>query len=179
MTNRRIDCDSTITPAFLRLWKITLAFVSLAALLVLNAGCGGDSSESLSVVATAKGLHQTTVDLGPPGKSGGDVYVFDGPLLDSEEKESVGSVYGTQTSIALDRDSETVQAMITYDFGDGDRLTIGGIGEYPRGDLGLVEDRSFERPILGGTGRYAGARGTVTSVRRPDGSYEHTFEIVD
>ena len=88
-------------------------------------------------------------------------------------------MYGTQTSIALDADSETVQAMITYDFRDGNRITVGGIGEYPRGDRGLVENQEFERPILGGTGSYAGASGTVTSVRRPDDSYEHTFEIED
>jgi hypothetical protein len=31
--------------------------------------------------------------------------------------------------------------MITHDFGDGDRITVGGIGEYPRGETGLVEDR--------------------------------------
>lgn len=157
------------------MWKITLASLAIAA---VAAGCGSDS-ESLSVVATAKGLHQSTVDLGPRGKSGGDVYVFDGPLLDSDETETIGSVYGTQTSIAEDSDTETVQAMITYDFRDGNRLTIGGIGKYPRGDLGLVEGQAFERPILGGTGDYAGARGTVTTVRRSDGSYEHTFEIED
>jgi hypothetical protein len=150
----------------------------IGAVIAISAGCGG-GGETLSVVATAKGQHQTTVDLGPQGKSSGDIYVFDAPLLDSQEKESIGSVYGTQTSISLDSDSETVQAMITYDFRDGDRITVGGIGQYPRGDIGLVGNEEFERPILGGTGRYAGASGTVTSVRRSDGSYEHTFEIED
>lgn len=156
--------------------RTSLAFVMIGAAIAVSAGCG-DDSETLSVVATAKGQHLSTLDLGRQGKSGGDVYVFNSPLLDSEEKESIGSVYGTQTSIALDSDSETVQAMITYDFRNGDRITVGGISEYPRRDTGLVENQEFERPILGGTGRYAGARGTVTSVRRPDGSYEHTFEI--
>ena len=149
--------------------------MTAGAALAIGTGCGSDG-ETLSVVAPAKGLHQSTVDLGPEGKSGGDVYVFDGPLVDSEGK-SIGSVYGTQTSISLDSDSETVQAMITYDFGGGDRITVGGISEYPRAETGLVENQEFERPILGGTGRYGGADGTLTSVRRPDGSYEHTFEI--
>lgn len=159
-------------------WRVPLALVSVVAAVTLAAGCG-DGGETLSVVAPAQGLHQSTVDLGPEGKSGGDVYVFDGPLLDEDEKESIGNVYGTQTSIALDSDAETVQAMITYDFGGGDRITIGGVGQYPRGDAGLVEGQEFERPILGGTGRYAGADGTVTTVRRADGAYEHTFEIED
>jgi Dirigent-like protein len=162
-------------------WRVPLTLaVLIGAALVVNAGCGGGGGgESLSVVAPAKGLHQATVDVGPKGTSGGDVYVFDGPLLDSDEEERVGNVYGTQTSIAQDSDSETVQAMITYDLEGGDRITVGGIGEYPRGDKSLVENQKFERPILGGTGRYAGARGVVTTVRRPDGSYAHTFEIED
>jgi hypothetical protein len=174
-----MSSDRFRAPSSARWGRVTLAFAAIGAVLAIGAGCGDDGGETLSVVAPAKGQHQETVDLGREGKSGGDVYVFDGPLLDADEEETIGSVYGTQTSIALDGASETVQAMITYDFGDGDRITVGGIGEYPRGDNGLVENQEFERPILGGTGRYAGADGTVTSVRRADDSYEHTFELED
>jgi hypothetical protein len=171
MTNRHLKRESMG-------WRIALAMALIGAAVLVNTGCGGGGGgETLSIVAPAKGLHQATVDLGPKGTSGGDLYVFDGPLLDSDEGEMVGHVYGTQTSIAQDSDSETVQAMISYDLGDGDRITVGGIGEYPRGDKNLIENQKFERPILGGTGRYAGARGVVTTVRRADGSYAHTFEI--
>lgn len=173
MTNRRINRDS------MGWWRISLTFAVIGAAVVVIAGCGsGGGDETLSIVAPATGLHRTTVDVGPKGTSSGDVYVFDGPL-ESDGGEAIGHVYGTQTSIALDSDSETVQAMITFDLGDGDRITVGGIGEYPRGDKDLTENQKFERPILGGTGRYEGARGVDTTVRRPDGSYEHTFEIED
>ena len=173
MTDRRSNRDSIG-------WRrIPLALALIGAVVVVNAGCGGSDDETLSIVAPAKGLEQTTVDIGPEGTSGGDMYVFNGPLLDSDEGETIGSVYGTQTSIALDSDAETVQAMITYDLGDGDRLTVGGIGEYPRGDTDLIENQKFERPIIGGTGRYGGADGVVTTVRRADGSYQHSFEIED
>jgi hypothetical protein len=176
-----VSSDRFHAAPFVRSWRSTLAFAVIAAVAVVGAGCGdGDGDgETLSVVAPAKGQHLETVDVGREGKSGGDIYVFDGPLLDADEEETIGSVHGTQTSISLDADSETVQAMITYDFRDGDRITVGGIGEYPLGERGLVENQEFERPILGGTGRYAGADGTVTSVRRADGSYEHTFELED
>ena len=175
MTNRRINRDS------IGWWRIPLAFAAIGAVVLVSAGCGGGGGggETLSIIAPATGLHQSTVDIGPKGTSGGDVYVFDGPLLDSDEGETIGHVYGTQTSIATDSDSETVQAMITFDLGEGDRITVGGIGEYPRGDKNLIENQSFERPILGGTGRYGDARGVDTTVRRPDGGYEHTFEIED
>ncbi len=150
---------------------------TIGAVIAVGAGCGDDDDEdTLSVVATAKGTHIRTVDLGDQGRSSGDLFVFDSPPVDSEEKEPVGKVYGTQTTIAV-AGTEVVQANITYDLGDGDRITVGGISEYPRGGNGLVVNREFERPILGGTGQYAGAQGTLTSVRRPDNSYEHTFHL--
>lgn len=173
MTDRRINRGSIGWRRF------SPAFLMIALVVGVGAGCGGGDGETLSIVAPAKGLNQSVVDVGPEGTSGGDVYVFDGPLLDADEENTIGSVYGTQTSIAMDSDSETVQAMITYDLGDGNRLTVGGIGEYPRGDSELIENQEFERPIIGGTGSYAGADGIVTTVRRSDGSYEHTFEIED
>jgi hypothetical protein len=173
MTNRRIKRGS------MGWWRTSLAFAAIGAAVIVIAGCGGGGGgETLSIVAPATGLHQATVDVGAKGTSGGDVYVFDGPL-ESDDGEAIGHVYGTQTSIALDSDSETVQAMITFDLGDGDRITVGGIGEYPRGDKDLIENQQFERPILGGTGSYEDARGVDTTVRRPDGSYEHTFKIED
>lgn len=176
MMNTRINRDPIS-----RWWRTSLALAAIGAVVVVAAGCGGGGggSETLSLIAPPTGLHQATVDVGAKGTSGGDVYVFDGPLLDSEEGETIGHVYGTQTSVALDSDSETVQAMITFDLGGGDRITVGGIGEYPRGDKNLIENQKFVRPILGGTGRYEDARGVDTTVRRADGGYEHTFQIDD
>jgi hypothetical protein len=174
MTNRLINRDS------IGRWRTLPALAAIAAVVVVSAGCGGGGGgETLSIIAPPTGLHQATVDVGAKGTSGGDVYVFDGPLLDSDEGETIGHVYGTQTSVALDSDSETVQAMITFDLGDGDRITVGGIGEYPRGDKNLIENQKFVRPILGGTGSYEDARGIDTTVRRADGGYEHTFQIED
>ena len=35
------------------------------------------------------------------------------------------------------------------------------------------------RAVIGGTGTYIGARGQVTTVRNDDGSYEHSFELLN
>jgi hypothetical protein len=162
------------------MWWFRSTLLATAATAVVAVGCGDDdSTKTLNVVAPSKGVSLNTVDLGSKGSSPGDYVVFDGPLLDGDEQHDMGQVYGTQTAIALRGDTEIVQAMITYDLGGGDKLTIGGTGEYPRGETGLKQSRQFERPIVGGTGQYAGARGTVTSVRRADGAYEHTFHIED
>ena len=152
------------------------AFVVVAGALALVAvGCGGSSGTTLHVVADNAAVK--TIDLGANGKSPGDVYAFDGPVRDQDGMLQLGHVYGTQTEISLTSDSEIVQSLITYHFLGDDSITIGGIAAYPRGNIGLIPGKSFERSILGGTGKYAYARGTVTTRRRSDGRYDQIFHL--
>ena len=37
----------------------------------------------------------------------------------------------------------------------------------------------FERPVIGGTGKYSGAAGTDTTVLNSDGQYEHELRLED
>jgi hypothetical protein len=91
----------------------------------------------------------------------------------------VGHVDGTQTSLRVVGDEEVVQTVMTFSFGERDTITVGGVARYPRGEVGLVRQREQVRPILGGTGKYAGASGEDTAVRRADGRYEHTLDLRD
>ncbi len=150
--------------------------VALAgALALVGTGCGGSSGRTVHVVADNAAVD--VIDLGPDGKSAGDVYAFDGPVRDQDGQREIGHVYGTQTSITLESNAEVVQSLITYQFGDGDSITIGGISRYPTGDVGLIPGRRYVRPILGGTGKYADSRGELTTARRPDGRYDQTFHL--
>jgi hypothetical protein len=155
-----------------------LSILAVAAALAAGAsGCGGDSGRTLRLVSDA-GTSET-VDVGQQGKSRGDVYVFDAQVFDEDEQNVVGHVDGTQTSLRVEGDEEVVQTMMTFTLGDRDTLTIGGVSRYPRGEVGLVRNREHVRPILGGTGTYAGAHGEDVTVRRSDGRYEHTLSIAD
>lgn len=149
--------------------------------LLLVAGCGEeeDDLETLHLVSDPKEEVFEVVDLGRQGRTVGDFYAFEAPMLDSDSEEVVGHVYGTQTSLSLDGDAEVVQAMITYELGGDSQILVGGTAEYPIGGDGLVAGEEHVRPILGGTGDYANADGTLSTVRQPDGSYEQTFEFGD
>jgi hypothetical protein len=162
---------------FFRSSTAGIVAVALGALLV--AGCGGDSdsTKTLSFVAPAKGTNLNKIDLGRRGPSQGDLVVFDSPLVKSGGQKPVGHVFGTQTAITVKGSSEVVQAMITFDLGGGNKITVGGVGQFGKGGAGLVPSTPFVRPILGGTGSYAGATGSLTSIHRPNGDYEQTFSI--
>jgi hypothetical protein len=164
--------------------RVLALSISIAAALLLLAACGddddggGDDPETLSLVSDPADESFEVVDLGPRGGSVGDVYVFDGAMLDPETDEVVGRTYGTQTSISLEGGTEIVQAMITYDLDEDGQILVGGTAEYEDAS-GLVEGEEYVRPVLGGTGSYAGVTGTMTTVRQADGSYEQTFDFGD
>ena len=161
--------------------RVLMVLAAAAAALLLAAGCGDDDDgpENLELVSDPKEDVFEVVDVGDRGRTVGDFFVFEGPMLDPDSEDVVGHAYGTQSSLSLGDDTEVVQAMITYELDEGGQILVGGTAEYPAEGDGLVEGEEYVRPILGGTGDYAGAGGTLTTVRQPDGSYEQTFEFED
>ncbi len=167
--------------SLLRLSKRTCLSVATVSLVLagstLATGCGdddGDDSQQISVITTDTEL--TEIDNGKTGPSEGDMNVFRSPLDFADGGGSAGSLYGIQTTVSLDDKTEIVQASFTYKLADG-TISIGGLGEYPRGENALVEGQKFERPVIGGTGKYSDASGTDTTVLNPDGQYEHEINL--
>ncbi len=68
---------------------------------------------------------------------------------------------------------------IVLDFGGIDTLVIGGHSVYVVGVGEMAVDAPQVRAITGGTGRFIGASGQVTTTRRDAGHYEHKIELVD
>jgi hypothetical protein len=64
-------------------------------------------------------------------------------------------------------------------FGDGssDHILIEGVGLYPASGSTVEVASTLERAITGGTGKFAGARGTVMSTHLSDGTWEHVFSL--
>jgi hypothetical protein len=106
----------------------------------------------------------TAIDIGPAGKSPGDIYVYAGDVMLGGKK--VGGVYGSHTSIKVEGQFETVSGQATFELGGGDSLVVAGLTQYPAdANNGAVLNKGFTRVVVGGTGRYAGARGTIVSTR--------------
>jgi hypothetical protein len=64
-----------------------------------------------------------------------------------------------------------------FDLPDG-QISVLGVSYYYENDQLLPSDQPVTRAIVGGTGRYVGVDGEVTTVRNENGSYTHTLTII-
>jgi hypothetical protein len=157
--------------------------VAAGTLVVASAALTGTPSSS-AATAHPQSLHiqvtndqPNTLDFPPVGKSPGDLYIVSGTILAPGKTTAIGRLRGTQTDIAIENGMETVSGLLTYEIGTGNELVIGGLATYPITGTGLTTGTPFVRPVLGGTGRYAGARGVATTTHLSNGLYDVVFKL--
>ena len=161
--------------------------VALAALLAstLVAACGlrstNPSTETLTVYQDAPKMK--LLDLGEPGNSPGDVYHFFAPLHSSPGGPVIGEVFGSKTLVKLATDAnpnlEQRATLLSFTFSDRqDQIIALGVADYSPAAGEFNADKPRARAILGGTGKYMGVRGQLTSTRNADGSYMQVFTLL-
>src|SRR6476660_8592632 len=152
---------------------------------VLIAGCGAhstnQSTETLTVYEDAPKM--SLLDLGAPGNSLGDVYHFSAPLHSERGGPVTGEVIGSKTLVKVATDAnpnlERRATLLFFTFADNkDQIMAFGAADYSPSAPEFDAAQSVVRPVLGGTGRYMGARGQVTSTRNADGSYTQVFTLL-
>lgn len=96
-------------------------------------------------------------------------------------KASPGSyLTGTLTTIAvgLENNRELRAAnLIVVVGGDENQLVIGGLSAYPADGSTIAPGQRTTRPVIGGSGIYDGARGSVTSTNLGERGWRHVFRI--
>lgn len=108
------------------------------------------ASTTLNMVEHA--VHLTTIDHGDPGPSVGDVQVWGpNPLYDADDRVDTGATtQGICTALNAAFDCIVTETIV---FADGSTLQIQGV------EFASAPSR---RTIVGGSGAYLGATGTVT-----------------
>jgi len=122
-----------------------------------------------------------TVDIGPEGASHADMLAFE--ALIKREDGTQGILRGILTTVDIPDGSGDVLedrvGQLVFDLGDGSMLVVSGASVYPHQSVEMAVNQAQVRAVIGGTGDFIGARGEVTTVRNEDGSYEHSFELLD
>jgi len=140
----------------------------------VSAACGGGSTKSsLTVYEDAPALNP--VDAGTPGSSPGDAYYFFATLRDQPGGAISGEVYGTKTMVKPAEPSnpnvEHRATLMFFQFGNQqDQIVVAGVPDYPPNTAQFEANQPVLRAVLGGTGKYNGVGGQLTSTRNPDGS---------
>src|SRR5579871_4754650 len=123
------------------------------------------AAEQIKVVERPVG--ETTVDLGAKGDSIGDLLVFANGIFDAANKTQVGKDQGYCVRTIVGKSWECNWTMILKD----GQITVEG----PFMDEG---DSAFT--VTGGTGKYAGAKGSMKLHPRDakSSSYDFTYDLL-
>jgi len=152
---------------------------------VLITVCGAhstkQSTETFTVYEDAPKM--SLLDLGAPGKSLGDVYHFSAALHSTRGGPVTGEVIGSKTLVKVATDAnpnlERRATLLFFTFADGkDQIIAFGAADYTASAPEFDAGQPVVRPVLGGTGKYMGALGQVTSTRNPDGTYTQAFALL-
>jgi hypothetical protein len=123
--------------------KLSLALaVSLVTMIALPAS----AAEVIKVVEHP--VNETTVDVGAPGDSVGDILTFANPVFDAANKVEIGSDQGYCVRVVVGKSWECIWTLVLK----SGQITVEG----PFADSG---DSTFA--ITGGTGKYVGAKGSL------------------
>jgi allene oxide cyclase len=139
----------------------TLAFAASASLASLPALAGEH------IVVVERPVGETTVDLGAKGDSVGDLLVFANKVYDSANKTQVGSDQGYCVRTVVGKSWECFWTLMLKD----GQITVEG-PFMDAGDSLMV--------VTGGSGKYAGARGSMKLHPRdptPTG-YDFTYDLL-
>jgi hypothetical protein len=125
-------------------------------------------TETFTLVEHA--LNVTVVDVGDPGASAGDITVWGpDPLFDEANETDTGAItQGSCFALNADYDNHCYETVL---FPDGSTIAIQGVQ--------LGNGGPSVTTIVGGSGRYLGATGTVTVTATEDDSlWTKVFEVV-
>jgi allene oxide cyclase len=142
-----------------------LAVAVLAAALAPagSLAAGKKPSRGLTVVERAES--DMTTDVGKKGDSPGDLLTFANPLYDSSNASKVGTDQGFCVRVVVGKSYECTWT----NFLEGGQITVQGP---------FYDAAPSTLAIIGGTGRYAGARGQMKLSEVPGGAaYKFAFRF--
>jgi hypothetical protein len=149
---------------------VVLAVVSLPAAASPSASRSSDDNGVEVIRVTEKTVQDATLDLGEPGDSLGDQFIFGNDLFRHGKK--VGTDGGIGTIVRLEpMASATLQFVATAQLPKG-QITVQGLVTFTDGPS------TFKLAITGGTGRYSTAHGVLIVDQTSDTKALLTFRVI-
>jgi hypothetical protein len=172
---------------------LAIALIALIVTLLAASGAAAGTTGAWVTRVFSVTHAAVTTDLVTPGSDGhqlGDVRVNVATPTYDEQGEMVGRYDAMLITTSIDypaRGDEVRMVQLNFVFGDAqadqlagsaDQLIVSGSGFYPAGGSTFVAGAALVRTIAGGSGDYAGATGWAESEHLQDGSWRHTFHVL-
>ena len=133
-----------------------------------------------SGITTVTVYHQPVVPTAVTGSGIGTVRYFSVPMAVNGVAADGQYLTGTLTTldIGVPGGREIRASDLNFVFGSSDdQLVVGGIAIYPAAGATLADGARVVRPVIGGSGKYAGAVGQAISTNLGTKGWTHVFKI--
>ena len=156
---------------------IASALITMTALAQGTPAIAADTPAGATTLVLLNDVPKSSItpDLGPGVAT---VSVHDAVLRSSKGKP-VGTFHVVITMVqeSAGVDIEKRMRNVVFNLGDG-QIVASGMGLYPKTEQYLVVSVPHRIAIVGGTGKYLGARGEVTTTRSVEGTYRHVLTLL-
>lgn len=155
-----------------------LAVAVIAALGFIAAPAAQAAPRGKDTIVTMR--HGVAAPTSVQGTGLGTVRFFTIPLTVDGRAGVTAYLVGTLTTVSLDpaQNRDVRASNLTFVVGgEQNQLVVGGISIYPSDGSTLAAGTKTVRPIIGGSGIYNGARGSVVSTNLGDAGWTHVFRI--
>ena len=133
-----------------------------------------------SGITTVTVYHQPVVPTAVTGSGIGTVRYFSVPMAVNGVAANGQYLTGTLTTldVGIPGGQEIRGSNLIFVFGSSDdQLVVGGIAIYPAAGATLADGARVVRPVIGGSGKYAGAAGQAISTNLGAKGWTHIFKI--
>lgn len=153
----------------------------ISALALLATAAPADAGTERIVRLAHGPITATLIDAGTTGNSAGDLRTYHIKLTRPGKSARIGFMTGSLLTTAVNKprpgwDQRTANLVFTVQ-GSDNQLIIGGVAAYRQKAPTLSRRESVIRPVIGGSGRYAGADGWCESIHRANDTWLHVFHI--
>ena len=129
---------------------------------------------------TVRVYHQAVNPIAVSGTGIGTVRTFFIPIAVYGSAADGQYLAGTLTTLdtAMPGGQELRTSNLTYVFGaEKDQMVVGGVSLYPPAGATIAAGQTTIRPVVGGSGKYSGARGQVVSTNMGANGWTHVFKV--